>query len=75
MMRLISPAQLTCYERDGALFPPQVLSLDESSRFRVAFEDLETRLGRSQHYVGLSHLFVRRAYDLATESVVLDAVV
>ena len=40
---------------------------------RAAFEDLETRLGRSQHYVGLSHLFVRWAYDLATDPVVLDA--
>jgi non-heme Fe2+,alpha-ketoglutarate-dependent halogenase len=74
MTKLLSQAQLKCYERDGVLFPLQVLLPDESSRFCAAFEDLETRLGCPQQYVGLSHLFVRWAYDLATHPVVLDAV-
>lgn len=61
------------YEREGILFPVDVLSFDEVSFFRTALEDLHERLD------GVAapqqpHLHFRWAYDLATHPAVLDVV-
>jgi hypothetical protein len=76
MTTTASPEQVEQYERDGILFPMSVLSQDEVSRFRSAFEDLESRLGgRPQHRQLIQpHLCYRWAYDLATHPAILDVV-
>ena len=72
----VSPEQVEQYERDGLLFPLLVLSPDEVSRFRAAFEHLEARLGgRPQHRQLIQlQLCYRWAYDLATHPAILDVV-
>jgi non-haem Fe2+, alpha-ketoglutarate-dependent halogenase len=72
----VSSEQVEQYERDGLLFPLLVLSPDEVSIFRAAFEQLECRLGgRPQHRQLIQpQLCYRWAYDLATHPAILDVV-
>lgn len=70
----LSAQQVQRYERDGVLFPVPVLSPEEVARFRAGFEELEARLGGRPRPIGLSHLFFRWAYELATHPAVADAV-
>lgn len=72
--KTLSPEQIARYEEDGALFPIPVLSPDEVARFRAGFEELEARLGGQPRPIGLSHLFFRWAYELATHPAIADVV-
>jgi ectoine hydroxylase-related dioxygenase (phytanoyl-CoA dioxygenase family) len=71
---MISSAQQRHYWRDGILFPIRVLSDEEVSVYRCAFEDLESRAGGKLEYAGNTHLFFRWAYELAVNPAVLSAV-
>src|SRR5262249_49071638 len=62
------------YEQDGIFFPVSVLSAEEVSRFRSAFEAMEARLADRSKPIYRPHLHYRWAYDLATHPVALDAV-
>ena len=73
MLKSLSPDQVERYRSDGVLFPIPILSAGEASRFRAAFEQLESRLGGDQPYVPWTHLYFRWAYDLATHPALLDA--
>ena len=73
MPGILSEQQIEQYERDGVLFPIEVLSLEEVSFFRAALEDLHERL----HGIAKPqqpHLHFRWAYDLATHPAVLEVV-
>lgn len=74
MPKTLTPEQIERYERDGALFPVPVLSPEEVARFRAGFEELEARLGGRPRPIGLSHLFFRWAYELATHPAIADVV-
>jgi non-haem Fe2+, alpha-ketoglutarate-dependent halogenase len=76
MTRTLSDEQVRQYERQGILFPAPALSFDEVSRFRAAFELLETHLGgRPQHRQLIQpHLCYRWAYDLATHPAILNVI-
>jgi non-haem Fe2+, alpha-ketoglutarate-dependent halogenase len=69
-----SREQVEQYERNGIVFPMSVLSPEEVSQFRSAFELLEARLGgRPTHRQLIQpHLCYRWAYDLATHPAILD---
>jgi non-heme Fe2+,alpha-ketoglutarate-dependent halogenase len=73
-VKALSPEQVERYARDGALFPIPVLTPEEVARFRAGFEELEARLGGRPRPIGLSHLFFRWAYELATHPAVADVV-
>jgi len=63
------------YERDGILFPVEVLSADEAARYRAELESLVGDCGESapKRLDGL-HLFFGWAYRLATGDALLNAV-
>ncbi len=64
------------YERDGILFPIDVLCPSEVARTRTGLEQIESNLGRRPKTEELHQLFLnyRWAYDLVTHPNVLDAV-
>ncbi len=73
MPDILSEQQIEQYERDGVLFPIEVLSLDEVSFFQAALVDLHERL----HGIAKPqqpHLHFGWAYGLATHPAVLDVV-
>jgi hypothetical protein len=76
MTRTLSDEQVQQYEREGIFFPIPALSFDEVSRFRAAFELLESHLGgRPQHRQLIQpHLCFRWAYDLATHPAILNVI-
>jgi hypothetical protein len=76
MSSTLSPEQVAQYEREGFFFPVPVLTPAEAATFRVAFENLEARLGGRPAHRQLvqPHLCYRWAYDLAVHPRVLDAV-
>jgi len=74
MPNSLSEKQVGQYEREGVLFPVRVLSPHEVSRYRAAFEQLETRLGGRLSYGAWPHLHFRWAYELATHPAIADAV-
>ena len=76
MGKLLSQEEIERYRRDGILFPVPVLSPEEVTRFRTAFEELAARLGGRPVAQALGHTQVhfRWAYDLATHPAILDAV-
>ena len=74
MNGMLSLEHVRRYERDGVVFPIRVLRPDEATKFRAAFESLETRLERKLEYAAWLHLYFRWAYDLATHPAVLRAI-
>jgi len=76
MSSYLSREQVERYERDGVVFPVEVLSREEVAKFRSAFDALESKLGgRPQHRQLIQpHLCYRWAYDLATHERILDVV-
>jgi len=72
---ILSRQQLGEYERDGILFPIEVLSQDEVSFFRGALESIVEACGEGwlKRFDGL-HLFFHWAYRLVTNTRLLDAV-
>jgi ectoine hydroxylase-related dioxygenase (phytanoyl-CoA dioxygenase family) len=76
MIMKLSAAQLASYGRDGILFPIPVLPPEETTRFRAAVEELESRLGGKPSPAAMTQpqLHFRWAYDLATHPAVLDVI-
>lgn len=76
MPHVLSSEQIDCYERDGILFPIPVLSSDEAATLRGHCNNLEASLGEKPLSTDLAmmHLNFRWAYDLVTNSRILDAV-
>lgn len=71
----LSIQSLERYERDGILFPVEVLSAEEAARYRAALESLAGDSGAAapKRLDGL-HLFFDWAYRLATRDALLSAV-
>src|SRR4029077_5476036 len=76
MSNYLSRSAVEAYQRDGVLFPIQVLSQQETSRYRSAYEDFSDRLGgrHPPRELRHPHLFHRWAYDLTLHPDILDAV-
>lgn len=75
MSRHLTSGELDRYQREGILFPIQVLTTEEVSFYRAAVEDLEMRLGgrpKPSEMIA-PQLHFRWAWDLATHPAVLDA--
>jgi non-haem Fe2+, alpha-ketoglutarate-dependent halogenase len=70
----LRPHELEAYERDGVVWPIDVLSGDEVTSFRSRFEELAAALGGRPGSIGRPHLHFGWAFDLATHPAVLDAV-
>jgi len=71
----LSSRQLTQYERDGILFPVNVLSDDEVTLFRVALESLvNINETSSRKRLDRLHLFFDWAHRLVTHETLLNAV-
>jgi non-haem Fe2+, alpha-ketoglutarate-dependent halogenase len=73
MTRKLSRQQLTQYERQGIVFPINVLSSEEVSYFNSEFEALIKHCGLQKRLDNL-HLFFEWAHRLATHDAVLDAI-
>jgi ectoine hydroxylase-related dioxygenase (phytanoyl-CoA dioxygenase family) len=76
MPKLLSEEEVAAYQDGGIVFPIQVLSKEETERFRGAYEKFCEQLGSRPNAAQSRnpHLFHRWAYDLATHPRVLDAV-
>ena len=74
MSQRIAEAFFTQFDRDGVVFPIRVLSASRSSAYLASFAQLEEMLGRPIKRMGNPALHFVWAYNLATESAVLDAV-
>ncbi|HKD80571.1 MAG TPA: phytanoyl-CoA dioxygenase family protein [Candidatus Angelobacter sp.] len=76
MPKLLSEEQIREYERDGLVFPIQVLSAREVAGARAELEELAAALGGHAEITRLRHLqlFHRWAQDLVLHPRVLDAV-
>lgn len=76
MTTALTAAEVEQYENAGILFPIPVLSEDEATGYLAHCNDLEVRLGGKPRAIELTqtHLHFRWAYQLATDSRVLDAV-
>ena len=74
MPKVLSPAQINQYERDGILFPIPVLSTDEVLMFRSGFEEMAAHFSGPPKPTRLPHLHFRWAYDLATHPAILDVI-
>ena len=72
----IIPEQVSSYERDGILFPIDVLSRSEVKKMAIGLGEIEERMGGKAKTEELHQLFLnfRWAYDLVTHPKVLDAV-
>ena len=76
MASSLTPQQLNAYEAEGILFPIDVLSGDEASRFLNRLDETIALMGGNPKTENLHQLFLnfKWAYDLATHPKVLDAV-
>jgi len=76
MTLLLTEVQRHVYERDGLVFPVQVLSQSEVRRFRTASDELEEQLGGKPRTIEVRqmHLHLCWAHELATHPRVLGAV-
>ena len=68
----LSEEQLAKYDRDGALFPIPVLSMDEVVMYRNSFQALMNE--HSLRRVDGLHKFFKWAYRLVTQDSIVDAV-
>lgn len=76
MPKFLSQDQIREYERDGVVFPMQVLTEEEVADARVALETMMTALGEQADFQRFRqlHLFHPWARNLALHPRVLDAV-
>ena len=75
MATTLSKQQIEQYDRNGIVFPIQVFSRDEVSRFRGALESIVDTCGEgSQKRLDSLHLFFDWAHRLATHDALLNAV-
>jgi non-heme Fe2+,alpha-ketoglutarate-dependent halogenase len=76
MASSLTPQQLNAYEAEGIIFPIDVLSGDEASRFINRLDETIALMGGNPKTENLHQLFLnfKWAYDLATHPKVLDAV-
>src|SRR5262245_17674977 len=76
MALALTRAQLESYDRDGIVFPIPVLSAQEVDSFRLACDELESRLGGRPRTVEVRqmHLHFPWAHALATHPRILDPV-
>jgi non-haem Fe2+, alpha-ketoglutarate-dependent halogenase len=76
MPKVLTPNQVTCYYREGLLFPLPALSKAELAHFRSCHDELDRRLGGrpTAQQKGDCHLHFKWVCDLATHPSVLDAV-
>jgi non-heme Fe2+,alpha-ketoglutarate-dependent halogenase len=76
MTAKLTPQQVRAYERDGILFPIDVLDQSEVSKMVDGLAEVEESMGGNPKTEDLHQLFLhfRWAYDLATHPKVLDAV-
>jgi non-heme Fe2+,alpha-ketoglutarate-dependent halogenase len=76
MRERLTPQQVSSYERDGILFPIDVLAQPEVSRMVDGLAEIEECMGGKPKTEDLHQLFLhfRWAYDLAIHPKVLDAV-
>ena len=72
----LSSDQISSYERDGILFPIDVLPPSEVERTRTGLDEIEANLGRRPKTEELHQLFLNYdwAYDLVTHPKILDAI-
>jgi non-haem Fe2+, alpha-ketoglutarate-dependent halogenase len=73
MTNKLSRQQLTQYERQGIVFPINVLSSEEAAYFKSEIEALIKKCGLRGRLANL-HLFFEWAYRLVTHDAVLDAI-
>jgi hypothetical protein len=81
-MSVLSPSEVTRYERDGYLSPFTVLSPGQVAEYRRRYEELEQGLASELathppaqvQLLSETHAFLPWAYELATAEPVLDAV-
>ena len=66
--------QIKDYERDGIVYPIEVLPAFRTQGYRTEFEKFETAVGRPFRYAAMLHLYFRWAFELASEAKILDAV-
>jgi ectoine hydroxylase-related dioxygenase (phytanoyl-CoA dioxygenase family) len=72
---VLSDTQLENYQRDGFLFPIDLFSETEATRFRNAFESLiESRRDRAPKRFDRLHLFFDWAHQIVTHQALLDVV-
>lgn len=67
-------SQVEDYERDGIVYPVEVLSGFRARRYRTEFEKFAAAVGRPFRYAAMLHLYFRWAFELAIEERILDAV-
>jgi ectoine hydroxylase-related dioxygenase (phytanoyl-CoA dioxygenase family) len=74
--KLLSPAALSCYRRDGFFFPIPVLGSDEARQHRRRLESLETEHGGQigDELRHKPHLLLTWLADLVRHPTILDAV-
>jgi len=75
--RVLTPAQVSAYARDGYHFPVRAMSAEEAGRYRGKLEDLERKLGSSvmkTNFRNKPHLALTWADDLVRHPKILDAV-
>jgi non-heme Fe2+,alpha-ketoglutarate-dependent halogenase len=69
----LSPEQVSAFYRDGYVFPKQVLSSAEITKYRGDLQSLSDHMGKLKRF-DQCHLFFRWAYDLAIHPKVLDVI-
>ena len=79
MPKLLTPAQIDAYRRDGFLLPLPALGADDVRRYRGALEDFEARLGQPLSLAGRqwrsrTYLLFGWAQELVRHPAILDAV-
>lgn len=76
MLKVLTSNQVDAYHREGLVFPLPALSTAEVEYFRACHDELDRSLGGQPTAVqkGDRHLDVKWICDLATHTVVLDAV-
>jgi non-heme Fe2+,alpha-ketoglutarate-dependent halogenase len=76
MSKLLTHTQCKEFREDGLTFPIPVLSPEEVSHYRAGCERLEAMLGGKPRTIELRqmHLHFRWAFELATQTTILDAV-
>lgn len=70
----LSLTEIEAYERDGVVYPIEVLSLRKANQYRMEFERLEATVDQPISYAAMTHLHFRWAFELALEPQILDAV-
>ncbi|MDP7557838.1 MAG: hypothetical protein QF687_08180, partial [Nitrospinaceae bacterium] len=61
------------YQKDGFVFPIQVIDLKNAKQCRIKLEDVEKKIG-TLHYKAKVHTILTWVYKLATHNNILDLV-